>query len=95
MITKTKKTIDEALKQWYSRKRRMGCNSAADWFCKRVSGFKPISIDRYTKNGDYFGHTVATDGKIIIDLSPYADLPDDYDESIDGKLTGYHFKKKL
>jgi hypothetical protein len=85
-------TIDEALTEWYTRKRRMGCVAATDWFCKRVPEFEYLELDRYTKTGEYFGHIVATNGKIIIDLSPYADLPRDYDQEIDGVLTGAHFK---
>ena len=41
-------TIDEAIKEWESKKRHMGCNSAADWFCKRVKGFYPEHLIRYT-----------------------------------------------
>ncbi len=67
--------IDEALKEWRSKKRRMGCAAAAEWFCKRVPSFRPESLDRYTAGGDYFGHVVATDGFVRIDLSPYADRP--------------------
>ncbi|KKN60226.1 hypothetical protein LCGC14_0534250 [marine sediment metagenome] len=81
-------TVDEALTEWYSKKRRMGCVAGTDWFCKRVSGFKPLSLDRYTRVGEYYGHTVATDGIIRIDLTPYADLPRDYDEAQDGNLVG-------
>lgn len=43
---------------------------------------------------EYFSHTVATNGKIIIDLSPYNDLPDDYNEELHGKLTGKIFQCK-
>jgi hypothetical protein len=86
-------TIEKALAEWYTKKRRMGCMAATDWFCKRVSGFESLELDRYTKTGEYFGHTVATNGTIIIDLSPYADLPRDYDKEIDGILTGSHFKE--
>lgn len=84
-------TIDTALIEWYSKKRHMGCVAGADWFCKRVSGFRPLELDRYTKNGEYFGHVVATNGKVIIDLTPYADLPKDYNEAHDGILTGSFF----
>ena len=70
-------TIDQAVTEWQSKQRRMGCVSATEWFCKRVPGFRPEWLDRYTKEGDYFGHTVATNGLIRIDLAPYADAPDD------------------
>jgi len=53
----------------------MGCNSAADWFCKRVKGFYPEHLIRYTEDVWLFGHTVATNGRVRIDLSPYADRP--------------------
>ena len=73
-------TIDSAIKEWKSKKRHMGCVSAADWFCKRVKGFYTEDLTRYTEAGEYFGHVVATDGVIRIDLSPYNDKPaDDWD----------------
>ena len=65
--------VDEALAEWRSKQRRMGCVSATEWFCKRVPGFRPESLDRYTAEGSYFRHVVATDGLVRIDLSPYAD----------------------
>ena len=65
--------IDKAIKKWKSKNRRMGCVAATDWFCKRVKGFYPERLDRYTKDGYYYSHVIATDGKIRIDLSPYAD----------------------
>ena len=67
--------IDDALIEWYSKKRHMGCVSATDWFCKRVDGFYPERLTRYTKDGEIFEHVVATNGIIRIDLSPYADKP--------------------
>lgn len=70
-------TIDQAVREWQSKKRRMGCVAASDWFCARVEGFWPENLDRYTASGDYFGHVVATNGTIRIDLSPYADRPRD------------------
>lgn len=71
-----KLTIDKAITEWESTKRHMGCVSAADWFCARVAGFKPIRIERWTEAGDIFEHVVASDGRVIIDLSPYADHPE-------------------
>jgi len=68
-------TINEAIKEWQSKKRHMGCVSAANWFCKRVTGFIPERLSRYTKEGDCFEHVVCTNGLIRIDLSPYADKP--------------------
>lgn len=68
-------SIDKAIKEWLSKRRRMGCVAAANWFCKRVSGFKPERLTRYTKSGDYFEHVVATNGVIRIDLASYADKP--------------------
>ena len=68
-------TIDDALIEWYSKTRRMGCVSATKWFFKRVSGFKPERLTRYTKNGEIFQHVMATNGLIRIDLSLYADNP--------------------
>lgn len=68
-------TIDGAIEEWKATKRSMGCVAATDWFCKRVSGFRPERITRYTKDGEVFQHVVATDGVIRIDLAPYADHP--------------------
>lgn len=72
---KNKITIDEALKEWQSKPRRMGCVAASNWFCKRVREFKPERLIRYTKNGERFDHVVATNGFIRVDLSPYSDKP--------------------
>ena len=33
--------MDKAIREWNSKKRRMGCVAAADWFCSRVKGFYP------------------------------------------------------
>jgi hypothetical protein len=70
-------TIDSAIKEWKSKNRRMGCVNATDWFCSKVPGFYPERLTRYTESGDLFGHVVATDGLVRIDLSPYADRPRD------------------
>lgn len=67
--------IDECLAEWQSKKRRMGCVSATEWFCKRVEGFYPERLNRYTKDGEVFQHEVATNGIIRIDLAPYSDAP--------------------
>ena len=53
----------------------MGCVSATNWFCNRVSGFTPKRLTRYTENGEIFEHVVATDGMVIIDFAPYSDKP--------------------
>lgn len=68
-------TLDEALSEWQSKRRRMGCVAATRWLCARVKGFHPERLDRYTQGGDFFQHVVATNGRIRIDLSPYADAP--------------------
>ena len=67
--------IDEAIREWKTKKRRMGCVAAADWFCNRVNAFEPIRLTRYTITGEIFQHVVATDGVIYIDLAPYNDKP--------------------
>lgn len=72
-----KMTIDQALSEWYTKKRRMGCVAASEWFCKRVPGFWCERLTRYTENGELFQHEIATNGRIRIDLAPYADGPDD------------------
>jgi len=71
----------QILKEWQSKKRRMGCVSATNWFCRRIPKFHPLRLRRYLPNGNdsnglLWEHVVATDGKVIIDLSPYADKPD-------------------
>ncbi len=66
-------TIDEAIKEWQSCKRRMGCVAASAWFCKRVLGFSPIRLTRRTESGEIFQHVIVTNGIIHIDLAPYAD----------------------
>lgn len=68
-------TLDQALAEWKSKRRRMGCVSATDFLCKRVPGFRPIRLTRYLESGELYEHVVATDGLIIIDLAPYADRP--------------------
>ena len=68
-------TLDQAIAEWKTKRRRMGCVAAADWFCKRVPGFRPERLTRYTKNGELYQHVVITDGIIRIDVSPYADKP--------------------
>lgn len=68
-------SIDEAIREWKVKRRRMGYVSATNWFCKRVKGFYPKRLNRYTANGYVFQHVVATDGVIIIDLAPYSDKP--------------------
>lgn len=70
-------TLDEAIIEWTSKERRMGCVAATDWLCKRVKRFKPERLDRYTAEGDIFQHVIATDGLIRVDLAPYADGPSD------------------
>jgi hypothetical protein len=69
--------VGRALEEWQSKPRRMGCVAATDWFCKRISGFKPERLTRYTKNGEVFQHVVASNGFVRIDLAPYADKPRD------------------
>jgi len=68
-------TIDQAIEEWETANRRMGCVAATRWFCSRVQGFTPLRLTRYTKEGEIFQHVVATDGKVIIDIAPYADHP--------------------
>ena len=70
-------TISEAVDEWCSRKRRMGCVSASEWFCKRVKGFKPLLVERWTEDGDSFGHVICDNGQIRVDLTPHLDSADD------------------
>jgi len=71
----------KALEEFNSKKRRMGCVSAVNWFCKRVDGFYPLRKTYIIKDGQYKGevyqHVVATNGEIEIDVAPYANKPRD------------------
>jgi len=67
--------LAKALTEWASKKRHMGCQSAADFIVNRVPDFRKEHLDRHTATGDYYGHTVVTDGLIRVDVSPYADKP--------------------
>ena len=69
--------IDDALVEWRSKTRRMGCVAAARWFCKRVPTFVPERLTRYTRDGFVFEHVVVTDGFVRIDLGPYNDVQRD------------------
>jgi hypothetical protein len=73
---KTDAAVEAATKEWNRCKRRMGCVSATDWFCKRVPGFHPLRLTRKLPNGEIYQHVVATDGKRTFDLAKYADRPD-------------------
>lgn len=64
--------IESAIREWKSKHRRMGCVSAAEWFCKRVKGFRPLRKRFYYPCGDFWEHVVVTDGVIEIDICPYA-----------------------
>jgi hypothetical protein len=66
-------SIEEVLVKWQSKKRHMGCVSATNWFCKRVKGFYPERLIKYTKQGEVYQHVVATNGIVRIDLAPYSD----------------------
>ena len=79
-------TISDAVQEWESKSHRMGCVAAAKWFCKRVKGFRPARVRRYTKGGNEYGHVVAFNGTIVVDLTPHLDLPEDFNLKIDGEL---------
>lgn len=67
--------MDRAIKEWQAKNRYMGCVAATNWFCKRVPDFKPLRLDRYTKDAELYQHVVASNGRIIVDLAPYSDRP--------------------
>lgn len=78
-------SIGAALTEWESKRRRMGCVAATDWFCRRVDGFYPLRLRRYMEggtdaDGNFWEHVVATDGCVAIDLAPYADRPREREE---------------
>jgi len=64
--------IDAVLAEWRSKKRRMGCVSASEWWIKRLPGFRVVRKRFYYPNGEFWEHVVITDGVIEIDPSPYA-----------------------
>lgn len=66
-------TADQAMSEWKTKRRRMGCVAATDWWCRRVAGFTPERLTLYTATGDLYQHVVATDGVVRVDLAPYAD----------------------
>ena len=68
-------SIEQVLEEWASKKRRMGCVAATNFFVKRVPGFKPKRLTRHTSDGDLYEHVVATNGVVVIDLAPYSDRP--------------------
>jgi len=68
-------TLKECIAEWRSKKRRMGCVAATDFLCRRVPGFEPVRLTRYTITGEKFQHIVATDGVIHVDLAPWNDRP--------------------
>lgn len=75
--------FEQALKEWKSKKRRMGCVAATYWFCQRVNKFYPLRLTRYTREGKVFQHMVATDGMVHVDFAPYSDKPSER-KKIDG-----------
>lgn len=67
-------TLDEAIAEWKSRRRRRpGCVTATNFLCRRVPGFSPLRFTRYTPEGDVTEHVVAYDGQIVVDLVPEND----------------------
>jgi hypothetical protein len=69
-------TLDDALKEWRSKDRsNVGCVQAANWFCRRVKGMKPVRLTRAAGNV-VWEHVVVTDGLVMIDPSPWNDAPD-------------------
>jgi hypothetical protein len=71
----SRQDLNKVLIEWQSKTRRMGCVNATNWLCRRVSIFSPLRLTRYTKDGEPFEHVVASNGRITIDLAPYADRP--------------------
>ena len=70
-------TLDQALREWQSKKRTMGCQSATTWLCSRVPSFHPVRYSLYNQAGDYTEHVVASNGRVEIDLAPYARVWED------------------
>jgi hypothetical protein len=68
-------TLDAAIEEWGSKRRRMGCVAATEWLCARIPEFYPERLRKFTQSGEVYEHVVATNGKIRIDLAPYADCP--------------------
>ena len=63
-------TKEDALTEWKSKKRRMGCVAATDWFCARVDGYVPKRLKRPD-----WDHVVAVNLLTcdIVDLTPHLD----------------------
>lgn len=66
-------TLEDCILEWKSKKRRMGCVSAADFLCSRVKGFHPKRLTKYTDTGEIYEHVIATDGVVFVDLAPWND----------------------
>jgi hypothetical protein len=69
-------TIPEVISEFKSKNRRMGCVQAAHFVIRRLKNFKPIRYERVDSYGYSYGHVVATDGNINIDLVPHLFAPD-------------------
>jgi hypothetical protein len=67
-------TPDEARAEWATKRRRMGCVSATEWFCHRVPGFRELRLRRDV-GAIHWEHSVATNGDEVVDLVPHLDVP--------------------
>ena len=68
-------TLDQALREWTSKNRRMGCVAATRWLTSRVSGWRAERLTFFTANGERYDHVVASNGSVRVDLAPYACRP--------------------
>lgn len=70
-------TINTVLQEWKSKRRRMGCVAAAEWWIKRLPQLRSVRRRFYypggtDENGQFWEHVILTDGCIEIDPSPWS-----------------------
>ena len=70
-------TLDQALREWTSKNRRMGCVAATHWLTSRVPGWRAERLIFFTPEGERYDHVVASNGFVRVDLAPYACRPRD------------------
>lgn len=67
--------VKQTIREFQTKKQKMGCRSATQWFIRRVPGFRPRRLEKTDEEGNTFQHVVATNGEIDIDLVPHLFSP--------------------